>query len=66
MLDKVVFRPDFAAVCDACGTTTTWFKANRVARLEGSPSVLKGYKCSDCETFETKVLDTRGKIRTRD
>lgn len=61
-----VFSPEFAAVCDECGTTTTWFKANRVAKVDGDPRVLKGYKCAECETFEEKLLDTRGKIHKRD
>lgn len=61
-----MFRPEFAAVCDECGATTTWIKANRVTELEGRPRVLKGYKCSECETFETKVLDTRGRFQTRE
>lgn len=61
-----MFRAEFAAVCDACGTTTQWVKANRVAEVEGGPRVLKGYKCATCETFEAKVLDTRGQIHKRD
>lgn len=61
-----MFSPEFAAVCDACGTTTTWFKANRVAEVDERPRVLKGYKCSECETFETKILDSRGNIQTRE
>lgn len=60
-----VFEPEFSAVCDTCGATTAWHKANRVAEVDGEPSVLEGYKCAECETFETKVLDTEGGIRTR-
>jgi hypothetical protein len=60
-----VFEPEFSAVCDTCGATTTWHKANRVAEVDGQPSFLKGYKCAECETFETKVLDTEGEIRSR-
>lgn len=62
----VVFEAEFSAVCDTCGTTTTWHKANRVAELDGQPTVLKGFKCAECETFETKVLDTDGEFRSRD
>lgn len=60
-----VFSPEFMAVCDTCGTTTMWFKANRMAEVEGRPAAVKGYKCADCETFEEKVLDTRGQIHER-
>jgi hypothetical protein len=62
----VVFEPAFTAVCDACGTTTEWMKANRIARPDGEPRFLKGYKCSRCETFEEKVLDTDGEMEARD
>lgn len=61
-----VFRPEFAAVCDACGATTMWFKANRMRQAEDGPVVEKGYKCADCETFEEKVLDSRGRIHDRE
>lgn len=61
-----VFSPEFTAVCDACGATTMWFKANRIVQQGRSPEVEKGFKCAACEAFETKVLDTRGKIHARD
>lgn len=43
-----------------------WVKANRMAEVDGSPRAVKGFRCTDCDTFEEKVLDTRGKVRTRD
>lgn len=43
-----------------------WFKANRLDQVEGRPKAVKGYKCAECETFESKVLDTRGQIHERD
>lgn len=62
-----MFNPEFTAVCDACGQATLWFKANRVVAHEGAvPVAEKGFKCSVCESFEEKVLDTRGRIHDRD
>ncbi len=61
-----MFRPAFTAVCDGCGTTTMWVKANRMAHEDGRSRVLKGFRCTDCDAFEAKVLDTRGRIRTRE
>jgi len=60
-----VFRPAFTALCDECGTTTMWTKANRID-AEDEPVVLKGFKCSQCDTFEERVLDTRGTVHSRD
>lgn len=60
-----VFSAEFTAVCDTCGTTTLWFKANRLAEVDGRPKAVKGFKCAECETFESKVLDTRGQIHDR-
>lgn len=61
-----MFRPAFSALCEACGTTTTWVKANRMSQRDDAPLALKGFRCTNCDTFETKVLDTRGQVRTRD
>ncbi|MDX1611232.1 MAG: hypothetical protein R3185_02600 [Candidatus Thermoplasmatota archaeon] len=61
-----MFRPAFSAVCDACGATTMWFKANRLAETEDGALVEKGFKCAQCEAFESKVLDTRGRIQSRE
>lgn len=66
-LVPVVFSPEFTAVCDTCGKTTMWFKANKVVQGEPGmrPLVEKGFKCSACETFEDRVLDTRGRVQVR-
>jgi len=42
-----------------------WTKANRID-AEDEPVVLKGFKCSQCDTFEERVLDTRGTVHSRD
>ncbi len=42
-----------------------WVKANRMVQDEGGPLVRKGFRCTECDAFEPKVLDTRGTIRTR-
>lgn len=42
-----------------------WFKANRLGEIDGRPQAVKGFKCAECETFERKVLDTRGRIHDR-
>ncbi len=61
-----MFQPEFTAVCDTCVETTMWFKANKLVQSEdGQARAAKGYKCSVCETFEEKVLDTRGRIWKR-
>ena len=62
-----MFAPAFTAVCDHCSKTTMWFKANRVLAADDgqAPEVAKGFKCSSCDAFEEKVLDTRGRIQTR-
>lgn len=62
-----VFQPEFLAVCDSCGQTTPWFKANQMLQSDdGRPVAVKGYKCASCGTFEQKVLDSRGRIQERD
>lgn len=61
-----MFSPEFTAICDTCGKATAWFKANRLGQTDGEPRAIKGYKCAECETFEEKVLDTRGQIWARE
>lgn len=61
-----MFRPAFTAVCDACAKATMWVKANRMGEDEGRIAAVKGFRCTECDAFERKVLDSRGRIQARD